>query len=576
MPATVLPGRVRFPSLATSLRGPHIVCGYGAVLRNHHDRHQPLVRVTFRRLGSDGTPGPFASRTVALTDLGQLRCGDIIDDGRRVRRDAFARAPFEVEFAPAGWRFESASALPAFPRGHRLEGFAPSGFMLVFDLASHRTLWVPCLELFSRCYGASQEVKRVLAAYPWPEVYERLLPPPGRPTTPEHPVVKIVPPLVKADAFFLATLRHSEHAQRVARGIYSQLDVASSQPADSGVFLRVRPFFEGAAQLLVEGEWLSGAGAFLVHRIVGGSPPPGPGVVVVRERDAPAGVELETSPLEPGPPLSRRHVAPDPVEMTADQPPGRGADHVVLHDDAFVVLGPSRALTVEYVVRPRCGRRFPRPEAPVPARYAPGDATGPDPSVAQARLHAPTVQHCDSFLLGMWNAFRTLEARTADLDSVEWCTFHRRFQPGSAGPPELVHFAPYPPPHAARRRWVWLDPPPGPQRTLRGMLVLRCVLAGRSGYVVELQRRSDSSGTPTESFSGLVFVLHSEDQLGDWLRTLLHRLRDTRGVFARLLSECPGRADDFRHPPSSSVSSSEAAARNALSKLRDLLFPESS
>ena len=569
MPSASPSGRARFPSLAASLCGPHVACGYGRVSRNCRDRHQPLAQVVFRSLPRDGSSGAFARRSVALTSLRQLRCGDVVDAGRRVRRYEFAQESFDVDFSPSGWRFESARALPSFPRGHWLEGFVPSGSMVVFDLADSRTLWVPCLELYSRCYGASQEVNRVLATYGWAEAEERLLPSPGRPTTPERPVVRIVPPFVEADAFFLATLRYSPHTQRAAREIYSQLDEAVPSQAASGVFLKVRPWFAASAQLLVDGEWLPERGAFLAHRIAGASLPPGPVPHIVRERDGPAGAAPDPSSLEPAPPLSRRHAVSDPVELTADQPPGRDAGHVELSDDAFIVLGSPRPVTVEFEPRPSRERRFPPGHAPVPAQYAAGDATGHDHGVGQVRIHAPVQHGCEGLLLGVWNALRALQHRAADLESVEWYTFERGFRSGD--PPELLRFRPYPLPKPGRRGWVWLDSDPRRPRRLRGMLALRCVLAGRPAYVLEIQRRSDESGGETESFRGFVFSLRSERDLDRWLRRLLVDLRGAGGVFRSFVPRCPGRAEVFDHRGPSLLTPSEAGVRNALSKMRGFL-----
>lgn len=570
MRATALPGRVRFPSLAASLRGPHVVCGYAGVLRNLRDPYQPLVRVIFRRVGHDGGFGSFSRPSVALTNLGQLRCGDVVDAGHRVRRYEFAQQSFDVDFSPAGWRFQSAYVLPSFPRGHWLEGLYPAGSIVVFDLPSSRTLWIPSLELFSRCYGASEKVKRVLATYRWSDAEPLLLPAPGRPTTLERPVVKILPPLVNADAWFLASLRHSAYTQRAAKEIYSQLDKPTPSEAASGIFLKVRPWFAGSAQLLVEGEWLTERGAFLAHRIVGASLPPGPAPHIVRERDAPTGATPDPTAIESGPPLSRRHAAPDPVEMTADQPPGRGAGHVELADDAFVVLGPPRPLTVEHVERPRGGRRLSPGDVPAPGMYATGDATGSDAGVGQARIHAPAVRESDGVLLDMWHAFRALAESSSDLNSVEWYTFERGFQ--SAGPPWLLLFPRPDKSSGNERSWVWLDPPRTPSRGLRGLLVLRCLLDARPGYIAEIQRRTDESGGDTEYFSGLVFTLRDEGELDAWLRWLLRDLRDARGVFASLLDDWPGRAAVFRHPPDGdSTALAEAAARNALAKLRGVL-----
>ena len=444
--------------------------------------------------------------------------------------------------------------------------------MLVFDLDASRSLWVPCVELFSRCYGRSQEVKRVLATYAWPEAQARLLPPPEQPTTPARPVVKVLPPIVEGDAVFL-TLRHSADAERVAREIYSQLDTAAPVGQSPGVVFKIGPWFQGPAQLLVEGEWLADGAAFLVHRIVGCSDPPGPPIVVVRERDESHGSSPDSPHLAPGPPRSRWHLASDPTGLTADEPPGRDAGHVEIRDADLTVLGPPRSVTLQYIPRPARAQRRSR-QSPEPSRYSTGDATGLDPDVGQARLHALTDHGCDGDLLGMWEALRGRVRPGSSLDSVDWYTFGRRFQ--SVGPPELFRFRPYAGRRGARRRWVWLDPHPGPQRALRGMLVLRCVLNGRTGYVVDLDRRSDESGSPTESFSGLVSTLPLEAQLDDWLRLLLSRLRDERGVFGSLLDQCPGQADDLRHPAADSMLRSAAAARNALSKLRDLLFAQSS
>ena len=572
MLSTDFPGPAHFVSLAAQLRGPHVVCGYGGLSPNPRDRSQPLVRVVFRRVGADGVLGSYIRCPVALTALGQLRCGDVVDAGRRVRRYLFPQESFDVDFSPSGWRFEPARNLAAFPPGHWLEGLYPPGFMVVFDLAPTRTLWVPCLELFSRCYGASQEVNRVLATYPWPEAVERLLPAPGLPSAPERPIIRILSPFVEDDAFFLATLSHSAYAQRAAREIYSQLDVASPSQAASGVFLKVRPWFEGPAQLLVEGEWLPDARAFLVHRIVGGSRAPGPDPTVVRERDAPVTATSDASSPELGPPLSPRHAVSGPVEMTADQPPGRGAGHAELPDDEFVVLGPTRVLTVEYVERTRRARRLPRGHAPAPDRYSTGDATGQDAGVGQARIDALAVRESDGLLLDMWNGLSASAGPASQLDCVEWYTFARGFQ--SAGSPELLRFPLDPPPKLGCRRWVWLDPKARPPRLRRGMLVLRCVVGGRVGYLAEIQRRRDESGNERERFSGLVFTLRAERDLDGWLRGLLSDLRSARGVFAPLVGKCPGRAAVFQHPPLRSENFSELVVGKVLSEMRGLFRPQ--
>lgn len=572
MPSTAFPRRVRSARLAELLRGQHVVCGYRALLRNPRDPEQPLVSVVFRRLEPDGSFGSFRTADVSLISLGHYRYGDVVEDGRSVRQLEFASHCFRVDFPAGRWCFKRASTLAPYPPGHWLHDFSPRGWMAVFRLPSSRTLWVPCLELFSRCYGRSQALKRVLATYEWSRAWESLLPSPGEPSTPERPVVRIVPPLVEDDAFFLASLRHCPYTQRAAREIYSQLDQAYPSSASTGAFLKVGPWFEGPAALVVEGERLPGSGVFLAHRIAGGSLPPGPDVVAVRGRDARDGASPGSPSLEPGAPLSPRHVAPDPVEMTSDTPPGRGAGHVEVRDEDFVVVGQRRRVTVKPVPREPGERRLPGPDVPAPDQWAAGDATGSDPSVGEARIDAPTLHQSDGLLLGLWNGLSALADRHSRLDSVEWYTFQRGFQP--AGPPELLRFRPYDALERRRRRWMWLDPKVRPPRRPRGLLVLRCVVDGRVGYVADIQRRRDEPGKTPERFSMLVFTLPSEDQLAAWLGQLLPLVRDARGVFAGVLDKCPGPAAVFHHPRRDSKKFSELAACHVLSELRGLLWPQ--
>lgn len=435
--------------------------------------------------------------------------------------------------------------------------------MLVFPHDSSRTLWVPCLEFFSRCYGRSQDLKWLLATHAWADAYERLLPPPCRPTTPERPVIKIPSFLKEADAPFLAALRHCAYAQRRVREVYSRSDETFLADPSSGVFLRAAPWFQGPADLLVEGEWLPGREVFLVHRIAGCSDPPGPPIEAVYERDQSVDVAALPPDVQTGPPLSRRHPTPDLVEMTSDLPPGRDGGHIEMRDEAFVVLGTPRRVDRRYVPRPRVNVRRPGAATPPPI-FSTGDAVGQDSNVGQVYIHAPACREPSSFLLGIWQTLSALSHHAADLGSVQWYTPGRGFQ--SVGPPDLMLFSRSSQSSGKERAWVWLDPPRTPSRALRGLLVLRCVLAGRVGYVVEIQRRPPAKNREREMFSGLVFALHSDRLLRPWLSDLLIRLPPARGVFAGLERRCPGHAVAFPHH-------SKDPAHDVLTSLRGLLSP---
>ena len=108
----------------------------------------------------------------------------------------------------------------------------------------------------------------------------------------------------------------------------------------------------------------------------------------------------------------------------------------------------------------------------------------------------------------------------------------------------------------------------------RGLLIARINIEGKYVYIIEIQRRpckrKNANGKTIdteESFKGLVFTLNHPGDFYSWLKTVLSQIRYMKGVVHTLTKYCPGRADSFKHVPSSTdVVPCWSALKNSISK----------
>ena len=101
---------VEFVGLRSALPGRHVVCWYGWLKNNSREASQPLVVVSFRECDDQGQFGTIRSAPIALTGLGQLRLGSVVEDGWCRARLTLSRERFDVDFSTAGWKLEHARA----------------------------------------------------------------------------------------------------------------------------------------------------------------------------------------------------------------------------------------------------------------------------------------------------------------------------------------------------------------------------------------------------------------------------------------------------------------------------------
>lgn len=122
----------------------------------------------------------------------------------------------------------------------------------------------------------------------------------------------------------------------------------------------------------------------------------------------------------------------------------------------------------------------------------------------------------------------------------------------------------------SKRYWhlVNLDP-----ETSRNILVARIKTDSEIGYIMEIQRRikitEDGKQEESPTYRGFVFRLNDENDLEDWLKTMLEELVKKMGIVHKIKTKCPGIADTFNHLHESK-GGLERSVMNGLSKIMNV------
>ena len=458
-----------------------------------------------------------------------------------------------------------------------LHGVRLDSWLIVFRISRGRTLLVPCVEFFSRCYGHSKELQRVLLTYPWVEVERRLFHShdPLPPSQNDVWEVRLGRKMTLDDAVFLAHIQHDKFTQGCVKRLYAEREVASGSP-DPGVPLRVGPWFGGPSNLRVRGYWLDDS-TFLAIRVDGsGEPAGGPDVCV----DAPAQSSDEGEPEEAsGPENGGGSFLPRMLGLLSIVPTHSGRDpdsavgYGVARDPDFVILGPRRKVIhrtrARESERPRTGRGH----TEEPKEYSTSEPRLTGESVGQAIYASKPALETHGILLDMWNALLFVRQEHPDaVHSVEWFTIAEGF--GTRSPPRLIALPALPSneddsAQSAPTGWRRMDPSAAPEDARgRGVLVVRVRTREQTLCLVEIERRPRGEDAE-ETFSGLVFPIPGPGDLSTLLRPLLEHLSSESGIFSKALKLSPieGAKTFAHHRAKSEKVACEAAVRNAFRKM---------
>lgn len=562
---------------------------YSGFYKNRNDLTQPLVLVIFRKISDGMLSDDVIQKRLPLTALGQIRLGSIWNEDRCRAEVGFLPKQFTVNFTPGHWRFTSfadaqrRNGLQPYPMDeHPLVLDKDRNSLIEFALPNGGKLVVPSIEFFSRCFGRSGELKRVLATYPWDGQGDtatgRLYAPLDTPEEPGRWQVRLRRRMHNGDVVFLAHAKYDSFTQFVAKGINANLEASYDPKAKYPAFIDIGPWYQGPAELKVEGIPFNNGKSFLALRILGMSDPKGGLVLRSRENNRDAENPAPEGSPEAWAGAPERHLPkhPEIIDLTGDLAPDHDAGAIEIQDPVFEVLGEVRPVIN---VKPeqattKTGTGGMNSDA---STASGGEAHGSGKGVAYASIHARPVFESNGTLRDMWDAMVHLhKTRPEIVQGLSWFTFADGFSTNPV--PGLIALEPFKEEDdatAAARRFPFMDPfiP-----LLRGILVARLIMPSGPAYIVEIMRRpkkiSSEDGEvkdAEEPFQGLVFQLTNENQLIPWLRELLARIRHENGVFKRLTGSCPGTADSFSHRLSSNLAADclpyEPIVLRALAKL---------
>ncbi|MNG75260.1 hypothetical protein D3C79_337620 [compost metagenome] len=563
---------IRLPGELFDDDKPKVAWWYHGVFKNSSKDSQPHVKIIFRELTNGMLGDYFSQREVPITWLGQIRIGSVWEKNVSHYEMIFEQAEFIVDFSFGKYRnnsFSYAKSLnipPPFPPETYKLGYQPdSNWMIEFGLPSTGKLVVPCLEFFSRCYGRSSEIKRVLTTYAWDVpngAKDRFYAPLNEPEVSGVWKVKLRRRFINSDVVFLAHLKYDKkHAQKQAKSIFSTLDVAHHNKKDSSKlgphFLRINTWFQEKTKMIVRGIPFDDGKSFLALHVVGCGEPGG--LDIERSRENANNPLTKGTDLAPtaysGAPVKHLITPPSIVDLTGDIDPQHAVSAIELHDEDFIITGKPR-----YVIDVRnkesqysAGVRGGGLDA---TNYSTGEPIGSNGSTGYASIHAGQILETHGILRDMWNAVKFLKQRHSQrIKSVTWyCadhTFSHHDEFSLIPAREFPHSEDI---ETSIRNWVYIN---SLKTQVRGFLVIKIVIDSISIFIVEIQRKlrktKDKHGNTyqaEEPFQGLVFKLKNESDLDEWLGDLFSNIRHAEGVFKKISGTCPGMADTFSHAES--------------------------
>ena len=575
------------------LRGQHLVVWYGLVGSSRRGQ-SPWARVQFAKVSEDGSIEDRAKMEIdiAIPLLDVFRLGSVWKHHMCVGSLELDEAEFDVSFEEDGWEHVSIkveserrkSWALEFASAYPLKYKKDMTYILEFASTKGPRVLVPCLEFYSKLYGASSELRRVLVTYPWSEATSRLFSrePPGIGEAGEW-VVPLGRYMTKQDALMLAYIKHSPYARKAVKRLYSQFEVAAKANS-SGMRipsfpLKVLPWWQGSTKLLVRGFWLAEGESFMALRILGARFPASPPLILIYPEPEPGSKSSEQNAGTPEEVPQRVLRLPSSNDMVSVLTQGVFPDHSggtsVLDLGEMKNLGRPPPIRVIRYARESQGTvslaAGTEGRSASSKRLSTEQPYGAGKEVGKAVLLNLLQMESKGTLRDMWNAARYLCRCSPEILSVDW--YDASDGAFKDGEPQMVAVNPVP--STRGEGWAYIDRELGVKR---GMLIMR--IRTRSGpvFIAEIQRRplkGAENEVKEEPFKGLVFRMENETDIHWWVEVLVREICTAQGRMDKVAPLCPGDARTFKHSASKrDMVPRESAVRNALRKLGILLSGE--
>jgi hypothetical protein len=434
-------------------------------------------------------------------------------------------------------------------------------------------------------YGGSEKLRATIATYPRGMEGNRLLRSLRQPE--EENVWKIVrgKNMSPSDNVFLAHYKYDPWTKFACSKINSQLltgnEIDEQKPysneepgEESPIFIKVDPWFLGETELVVKGIYSRGTRSFLALQIVGFSYPMGPSIRVLHKNIDGQLIEGGEEEAVRGYVKVHTVTPPDEAVLADDLEPNTGGSIADIKNPEIIVKNPGRQITE--------GRDDPTEANDAPSwvsneesdLFSTGEPQGSGGDTGLARINTPHVIESKGKVHDFWEALRYYRIAYPDrVKSVEWFS-GSDFQ--SVEEYQLIPIEPFDAEDDVKtevRNWVYIDA--RKKGRTRGALVIRVVVDDRTIYIVEMERRlttkTDNEGKEIEEeekMTGLIFSLKDNSLFVPYLQKVLWNIRVVKGVFRKILGDCPGYDDFFKHPkPVDGEYPGESSVKNALSKL---------
>lgn len=563
---------------------------YGAIKPNTRANHVPRVVVWFRLLTAEGGLGEFRGCEMVLPELGQFRIGSVWQFKRSISQIKLERRRFELTYSELAWRGAQSSAECRLATGRPLisedaytlpYGLGDRSKVLTFHCDSDETLLVPSLEFFTRAYARDAELNRILSACEWDEVKSSLhLDAPVEPQAGWH-VIDLPPRGYATDAPLLAHLRYIEFTRRRVREIRSQIQVSIGAPKSGAIaFPTIGPWFEGPAQLEVEGLWIA-PHTFLGLRITGYSLPPQK--VICHRSISPAVGEEGFSGLPHPPGIVRRLEEGEVMTVDDTLSPASDTEKIEIADPVVRILGappPVKVISLE-----KSFARGVRGAVPQKAeKGAPGSPSGKENGIGRVNFVSDVELESEGALRDLWTGLQFVrDEHKGTIESVTWFSFEEADTLGRE--PKLLRLkAPEQPASdeantknqlsAPAQQWLRIHP--DQPNALRGMLVLKVEAGTRVGYLFEVQRKlvtskgeNDEPILREENYCGLAVRAPQGRDSQEWISEVMVEIAESEGIMRTVLPKLPwlSGADYRRTSSQTDQVAGQSTATNALRKL---------
>lgn len=561
---------------------------YGGICRKSGMSSEPKVLVSFRKVLSDGQFGDYIRRRVPITALGQFRIGSIWKNCVKFEELKFEEKLFTVDFSEGGWKFHSAAedkpdnSPELIPESvYPLQTDHTQTWMIKFSAIDEKgssiSLVVPCMEFFSRCYGRSQYIKRVLCSYSWEEVENKFFYP--LPTSPNDDKWYICPhsQTIIGDSVFLAHAKYDSYTARKAKSVWSQINAAFSNKATEFAYPTIAPWFKEPGQLSVSGIWIEKGKSFLALRVDGSTEPDGKIITRVQgsyDKEQ-LGSDDDAFDGQGKTPSAGIIKTPPIVHVTGGMDPSSDTGTVIIKEEPFKTLGaPRRVNRVKY----DAGQKIyviDYGHEDEPEVFSGGEPHGKGSGVGNVKYESDQIMESQGKLRDVWNALHRLHEEHSDVvGQPEFFTSKTGFS--NEKDPTLLSYQVFNKSEKGLAPSVRLWPYYSiAEKRMRGALLAKIKIRNETIYFFEIQRRvnviedgSDNKTIKEESYSGLVFKLEDDGKIEEWIEKIMDLSRHTKGILANIIPKCPGIAQTYKHCTAKHESfQCESAVRNALKKM---------